>query len=109
MWHAGNTGVDTVVNFVGGPAPDLGGIGDVLNLTDILQGESANAASLISFLSFSSNGTDTTISVDADGALNGQSTAQTIVLKGMDLTAGGTMDATAIINQLLADHSLKTS
>jgi hypothetical protein len=105
-WHAGDTGVDTVINFVTGPTTDLGGIGDVLDLSDFLQGESADAASLSSFLSFASIGADTVVSIDGDGALNGASTDQTIVLKGLDLTTNGTMDATAIINQLLADQNL---
>jgi VCBS repeat-containing protein len=77
--------VDTIDDFTVG----IGG--DVLDLSDMLQGE--DLASLDSYMNFSYDGAsgDTTISVDVDGSSGSFETAQQIVLTGVDLTANGTL------------------
>ena len=81
------------------------GDADVLDLSDLLQGETE--ASLESYLSFETvnNGgnVETIISIDKDGASNGESIHQTITLKGVDL---GDMSNGEILNQLIEDQQL---
>ena len=72
VWNAGETGTDTITGFAGG---------DVLDLSALLQGE--NAGNLSSYLQATSNGTDTTISIDADGGSNFTAPDQSIVLHGV--------------------------
>ncbi len=73
---SGGMGSDTFLWFAGdqaGSAQDvisdytIGAGGDVLNFSDLLEGESAQATVLDSYFDFSSDGTDTTISVDING------------------------------------------
>jgi Ca2+-binding RTX toxin-like protein len=93
----GTPAVDTIADFT------LGVGGDVLDLSDMLQGE--EAAPLDGFLNFSYNGVsgDTTISIDADGS---SGTAQQIVLSGVDLTANGTLTDSQILDNLLNNGNL---
>ncbi|MCP3688910.1 MAG: type I secretion C-terminal target domain-containing protein, partial [Gammaproteobacteria bacterium] len=72
--------VDTIENFT------VGRGGDELDLSDMLQGESASdISSLGDYLNFSFDNGDTTISVDVDGAGAG-GVVQQIVLTGVDLS-----------------------
>jgi Ca2+-binding RTX toxin-like protein len=91
VWNSGDTGVDTITDFNAAE-------GDVLDLADILDSETDTAASLDGYLSFSSDGTDTTVSVSetSGGAVN-----QTIILQGVDLTNGGALNDQQIIQNLL--------
>jgi Ca2+-binding RTX toxin-like protein len=104
VWKSGDSGTDTVTDFTAGSK------GDVLDLADLLTGEHVNANSLGHYLSFSSDGTNTTVTVNPDGVDGGAT--QTIVLQGVDLTApshGHTaLSATEIINNLLTNGNLHT-
>ena len=93
----GTPAVDTIADFTVGVG------GDVLDLSDMLQGE--ESAPLDGFLNFSYDAVsgDTTISVDVDGS---SGTEQQIVLSGIDLTAGGTLTNADILNNLLTDGNL---
>lgn len=79
----------------------------MLNLADLLQGETAVAANLTSFLNFSLSGSDTVIKVDADGGGVFGAPDQTIVLQGVDLVTGA-IDQSAIIQSLLTGGNLVT-
>ncbi|MFO1390558.1 beta strand repeat-containing protein [Cellvibrio sp.] len=115
---SGGSGVDTFVwnladrGTTASPANDtvtdfsaLSG-GDKLDLRDLLQGESSG--NLTNYLHFSSDGTNTTISISSTGAFNGSNyataTDQQIVLNAVNLTGGDT----AIINLLKANGNLIT-
>ncbi|GEM_PF-2472961 len=109
VWRLSDAGTDHITDFNLAPTTDGG---DVLDLSDLLSGESANAASLNGYLNFSSGlGGVTVITVDANAGSPG-GTGQTIVLDNVqfaDLTsyAGGSSD-TAIITKLLDSGNLKT-
>jgi len=95
----GDPAVDIITDFT------IGDGGDVLDLTDLLQGESSgDIPGLANYLSFSSDGADTTISVDPDA---GSGVTQEIVLEGVDLTAGGMTDQ-QILTDLLSNNNLIT-
>ena len=90
---------------------------DKLDLKDLLIGESATAASLDNYLHFNFVGGDTQIRVSVAGSFgNGNvsgatvpnSSDQTIVLKGFDITAGNTLSDQQIIQNLLNANALIT-
>ena len=107
-WSPAETGNDFIIDFSKGAAAT----DDVLDLTDLLDGESANATSLDAYLDFSANAAgETVITVDANAAASG-GTGQTITLVNITFAswqayAGGSSD-TAIIAKLLADGNLIT-
>ncbi len=109
-WNLGETGNDVIKDF--NLAPVTSG-GDVLDLKDLLTGESANATSLDAYLNFSANGLgQTLITVDANGAADG-GTGQTITLENISFAslqayAGGGGSDIDIITKLLAGGNLKT-
>ena len=75
---------------------------DVLRLADLLQGE--HDGNLDALLTFTSDGTDTTLHVTAGSTLQ---ETQDIVLHGVgDLTAGGARSSSAIIADLLMQGAL---
>ncbi|MES2823984.1 MAG: retention module-containing protein [Pseudomonadota bacterium] len=80
--------------------------GDSLNLSDLLQNETA--ANLTQYLHFEISGADTTVSVSSAGAFDGTNyaiaTDQTIVLSNLNLTGTDT----AIIDQLKNNGNLIT-
>ena len=84
--------------------------GDILDLRDLLVGESAS--NLSNYLHFEVAGGSTTISVSTSGAYAGGFAAgradQTITLSGVDLTAGNTLNDQAIIQDLLTKGKLVT-
>jgi VCBS repeat-containing protein len=95
--------IDTIADF-NTAAVDAGG--DVLDLRDLLQGESGTAVSLDNFLSFNVSGGNTTISVSSTP---GGAVEQQITLTGVDLSAGGTLNSdAAIIQNLLNGNKLVT-
>ena len=99
---AGTPAVDTITDFGNGGA-------DVLDLRDLLQGETD--ATLTSYLNFELDGTDTLVHVSSTGGFTGgvyDSSAedQTIVLTGVDLVTGTANQDEVIANlasQLLTD------
>jgi VCBS repeat-containing protein len=95
VWSANETGKDHITDFHVAE--------DKLDLSDLLIGE--ENGNLTDFLSFSFDGTSTTITIDADGAVDGVQVSQVIVLDGVDLASiyGGS-DAGTIINGLLNTH-----
>ncbi|MDH3636428.1 MAG: VCBS domain-containing protein, partial [Gammaproteobacteria bacterium] len=96
----GTPAVDTIADFTAGVG------GDVLDLSDMLQGE--DLGSLDGFLNFSYDGAAgaTIINIDVDGDTGTFETSQQIVLSGVDLTAGGTLTDADILNNLLNDGNL---
>ncbi len=89
---------DTIAGFV------LGAGNDVIDLSEILVGESADAAILDDYLDFSLNGADTLVAVDADG--DGSGADLSIVLEGIDLTVLGNDEL--ILQDLLTNGNLVT-
>ena len=86
IWNAGETGTDTITDFAGG---------DVLDLSALLQDEEFSG-DLSGYLQVTDDGTDTTISVDADGGGNFTAPDQSIVLQGVatdisTLLSGGSL------------------
>lgn len=71
----------------------------------MLEGESATAVSLDNYFNFSSNGGNTTITIDSDGT--GGDADLTVVLQGVDLVALYGNDQ-AILQQLLTNNNLQT-
>ena len=94
-WAAGdgaNGETDTITDFTVGEG------GDVLNLSDLLEGESETT--LDDYLTVTSDGTDTTITVDTNGLADGGDSS-TIILQGVDLAAlAGSNDNQAMIDAL---------
>ena len=112
QWQAGNTGHDTITDFSFGL--------DKLDLSQLLQGEHADANSLENFLHFSVSGNGASlVSSIGVSSVAGGATTQTIDLAGVNLAqqygvspgAGGVVasghDTASIINGMLGDHSLK--
>ncbi|MGD8311582.1 MAG: type I secretion C-terminal target domain-containing protein, partial [Gammaproteobacteria bacterium] len=108
VWLEGDAdgNIDTITNDDFTPGEG----GDVLDLSDVLVGEDmgnvggGGAGDLLNFLSFGESGGSTTISVSSTGGASDL----TIVLDGVDLTAGGSLTDTQIINNLLGDNNLVT-
>ncbi len=100
VWSGSDAGgTDIVTDFIG----DVGG--DVLDVSALLDGESSDdLGDLATYLSFSSDGNDTTISVDIDG--DGAGTDMSIVLEGIDLTLLG--NDQAILQNLLDNGNIIT-
>ncbi len=94
VWNAGETGTDTVTGFTVGGAG-----GDVLDLSALLQGEEG-ASDLSGYLLATSNGTDTTISIDAHGGGNFSTPDQSIVL----LNVVTSINTLVTSNSLITDH-----
>ncbi|MGG2397417.1 retention module-containing protein [Pseudomonas sp. SH1-B] len=97
VWQNGDTGIDTVLNFVRGF--NLGSNGDRLDLSDLLVGEhgtTGDIGNLLNYLQITSSelpsqGTsawDTTIKISAMGTGNFDSPDQTIVLQDVNLLGG---------------------
>jgi len=112
IWHRGDTGHDTITDF------SLGN--DHLDLSQLLQGENATAASLDDYLHFKVSGTGTqAVSTIEVSSVAGANATQTIDLAGVDLAqhygvtagSGGVIsagqDTATIITGMLNDHSLK--
>jgi Ca2+-binding RTX toxin-like protein len=93
---------DTITDF--SPAAQAAG-GDVLDLRDLLP-SATDAATLDNYLNFSKSGLDTVIDVRPTGAAGG--VTQQIVLSNVDLTASGTLNDVAIIQDLLTKGKLLT-
>jgi len=95
--------VDTIADFTVGVG------GDVLDLSDMLQGEDfQDLASLDGYLNFSydAGSGSTTISIDTDGNGGVFETSQQIVLTGVDLTASGSLSDQQILDNLLNNGNI---
>lgn len=102
-WTAGDTGgTDTIKDFT------TGANGDVLDLSELLNGEHANAASLDQYFNFASGpgSNKSTLTIDLDGS-GGGVTTHTIFFDNIDLTVGGTRSDQQIIQDLLNQGNLK--
>jgi Ca2+-binding RTX toxin-like protein len=111
-WSLGETGSDVIKDFT------LAGGVDALDLTDLLDGEHADATILDAYLDFSANSSgQTVITVDANaGGPDG--TGQTITLENVQFLAlqthaaftgsAGSASDIAILTKLLTDGNLKT-
>nr|WP_308813352.1 Ig-like domain-containing protein [Pseudomonas capeferrum] len=112
VWQKGDSGHDLVADFTPG--------GDHLDLSQLLQGENATAASLDDYLHFKVSGAGATVvSTIEVSAVAGAAANQTIDLAGVNLAqhygvtmgAGGVIsagqDTATIITGMLDDHSLK--
>jgi Ca2+-binding RTX toxin-like protein len=106
VWHSGDSGVDHLTDFfIDGPNV-AGGNSDVLDLSQLLVGESASGNVLDDYLSFTF-GASTAIDVRATA---GGAVVQQVVLDGVDLSSAayyGSTDAAVVIDGLLADNALK--
>ena len=93
-------GVDVITDWTSA-ATDAGG--DRLDLRDLLQGEQGQ--DLSDYLHFETDGSDTTIRVSSDGDFSGgyssSAVDHSIQLQGIDLTQGGSLSDTGIIQDLL--------
>ncbi|WP_374266350.1 VCBS domain-containing protein, partial [Zoogloea sp.] len=117
-WSLGDAGttakpaVDAITDF--SKASAVGG-GDVLDLRDLLQGESHSGTAvgnLGNYLHFEKSGADTVVHISTNGGYTGGSfvagaTDQKIVLQGVDLTNSGALtNDTQIIQDLLTKGKL---
>jgi VCBS repeat-containing protein len=107
VWKSGddyNSPIDTITDFHQGSG------GDVLDLSELLSGESYTAESLDSYLhvSYDTSTNATTIEVDASGGATFHAT-QSIVLAGVDLTVGGTLNSNQdILTDMINNGNLIT-
>ena len=92
---------------------DFGNGHDVLDLSDLLQGEShtgTQVGNLGNYLHFEKSGADTVLNISTTGgyagSFNAGATDQKVVLQGVDLTTLGT--DTQIIQNLLTNGKLNT-
>jgi Ca2+-binding RTX toxin-like protein len=101
----GSPAADTILDFNAGATASGG---DILDLRDLLVGETSG--SLANYLHFSTSGTDTVISISTSGGYSGGyssgQTDQTITLSGVDLVGGRT--DVQIIQDLLKNGNLVT-
>ncbi|MFB0824779.1 VCBS domain-containing protein [Chromobacterium violaceum] len=79
---------------------------DVLDLKDLLQGESHSASSLEGYLNFHKEGANTVIDVHHQG--QGTPVTQQIVLQNVDLTQGATLSDAQVLKNLLNHGQLQT-
>jgi surface adhesion protein len=106
----GTPAVDTVTDF-NNALPAAGG--DVLDLRDLLQGESLASGvvgNLTSYIHLTASGSDTVIQLSSGGGFasgfNAGAIDQTVVLQGVDLTSAGTLSDQQIIQDLLTRGKL---
>jgi hypothetical protein len=122
VWSFGDEGtiatpaVDTINLFTLGTAASGG---DVLNLKDLLIGESNNGTSLDNYLHFNFSGGNTTMYVSTTGAFSDNNAVasnpanvtnndvQQVIFTGVNLTTGFTTDL-QVINDLISKGKLIT-
>ncbi|MDA7087730.1 type I secretion C-terminal target domain-containing protein, partial [Pseudomonas sp. SA3-5] len=104
VWNSGDTGIDHITDFT----VDTSGVNsDVLDLSQLLVGETDSGNVLDAYLNFNFAATSTTIDVSATA---GGPVVQQIVLEGVDLSSGayyGSSDAATVIDGMLGDNALK--
>ncbi|WP_254204349.1 retention module-containing protein [Aeromonas sp. FDAARGOS 1415] len=102
-WQSGESGgPDIIKDFT------TGSNGDVLDLSELLSGEHANATSLDQYLNFASGpgANKSTLTIDLDGSAGGTAT-HTIFFDNVDLTVNSTRSDQQIIQDLLNQGNLK--
>ncbi|WP_236661553.1 retention module-containing protein [Aeromonas media] len=102
-WQSGEAGgTDVIKDFT------TGANGDVLDLSELLSGEHANATSLDQYLTFAPGPgvNKSTLTIDLDGSAGG-TTTHTIFFDNVDLTANSTRTDQQIIQDLLDQGNLK--
>ncbi|MCO4206186.1 type I secretion C-terminal target domain-containing protein, partial [Aeromonas taiwanensis] len=102
-WQSGEAGsTDVIKDFT------TGANGDVLDLSELLSGEHANATSLDQYLNFASGPgvNKSTLTIDLDGSAGGTAT-HTIFFDNVDLTVNSTRSDQQIIQDLLNQGNLK--
>jgi len=102
-WLSGESGgPDIIKDFT------TGSNGDVLDLSELLSDEHANATSLDQYLNFASGpgANKSTLTIDLDGSAGG-TTTHTIFFDNVDLTANSTRTDLQIIQDLLDQGNLK--
>ncbi|WP_297186620.1 retention module-containing protein [uncultured Porticoccus sp.] len=115
-WVAGDEGIgaiDIVTDYNQSSGSYDPSEGDILDLSDLLVGVASLDTSGMtlaealdaSFLTVTSDGTDTSIVADVDGGAAG-TTTQTIVLQGVDLTNGGEFSSAEVIESLISNNNL---
>ncbi|WP_120497498.1 VCBS domain-containing protein [Kiloniella sp. EL199] len=97
IFRNGETGNDIITDF----SIDQG---DILHLGELLSAETRD--SLDQYLHFTQSGAGTRIEIDVNG--DGSGTDKEILLQGVDLTQGGSLSDTQIINNLLEQQALIT-
>jgi T1SS-143 domain-containing protein len=107
-WQAGESGTDTVTDFVAG----FNSGGDQLDLSELLVGESGEAGdlgNLLSYIDVSTVGLDTVINVSSTAVADPAATPeQTIVLENVDLyTSYGVGNEADLLLSMLGDGTLK--
>lgn len=106
---AGSPAVDTISDF---DASAVSAGGDVIDLRDLLQGETlgGDLGNLANYLHFSTSGGTTTIQISSSGAFTGgnygSATDQTIVLQNVNLFSGGLTTDQQVIQDLLNKSKL---
>jgi T1SS-143 domain-containing protein len=107
-WQAGDSGTDTVTDFVAG----FNSGGDQLDLSELLVGESGEAGdlgNLLSYIDVSTVGLDTVIKVSSTAVADPAAAAdQTIVLQNVNLYASyGVGNEADLMLSMLGDGTLK--
>lgn len=107
-WQAGESGTDTVTDFVAG----FNSGGDQLDLSELLVGESGEAGdlgNLLSYIDVSTVGLDTVIQVSSTAVADpAAAPEQTIVLENVDLyTSYGVGNEADLVLSMLGDGTLK--
>ncbi|MFW1676998.1 VCBS domain-containing protein, partial [Pontibacter sp. JAM-7] len=97
----GDGAMDTIIDFNTGE-------GDVLDISELLD-VVEDATTLDGYLHFESVGADTVVHINTDGdytanTLEAGKDEHTILLQNVDLTAGGTLSDTDILNSLLTNN-----
>jgi Ca2+-binding RTX toxin-like protein len=103
-WQAGegDGSTDVITDFTAGQG------GDVLDFHELLSDE--HPSNITDYLAVSSDGSNTTITVDTDGSGNAGGSL-TVLVQGVDLTVGytdggGNVDQAALLQHLLDDGNL---
>ncbi|MGL6003868.1 DUF5801 repeats-in-toxin domain-containing protein, partial [Aeromonas sobria] len=102
-WSAADAGgTDVIKDFTTGTG------GDVLDISELLNGEHANKTSLDAYLTFTSGPGigKSTLTIDLDGS-GGSSATHVIQFDSIDLTLGGSRNDQTIIEDLLNQGNLK--
>ncbi|MNG06995.1 hypothetical protein D3C84_902780 [compost metagenome] len=107
-WQPGDSGTDTVTDFVAG----FNSGGDQLDLSELLVGENGEAGdlgNLLSYIDVSTVGLDTVIKVSSTAVADpAAAPEQTIVLENVDLyTSYGVGNEADLMLSMLGDGTLK--
>jgi Ca2+-binding RTX toxin-like protein len=107
-WQAGDSGTDTVTDFVA----NFNAGGDQLDLSELLVGEHGEAGdigNLLSYIDISTSGADTVLKVSSTAVADpAAAPEQTVVLQNVDLYASyGVGNEADLVLSMLGDGTLK--